>query len=141
MDMGLLMWAEMMMKNEQGKIVIWLAVILLLMAIDVVTGCIQAYVNHDLGSGKMSSGLLKKFALLLVLVAIVPFTVLLPEVVSVSVILGVYILETLNELISIVENLSKLGIATSMFDPIIKRLQISNKNEQEKNNEEKEDGQ
>ncbi|MGM0239494.1 phage holin family protein [Enterococcus sp. AZ103] len=139
MDMRMLIWAEMMMKNEYGKVIVWLGVILLLMSIDIITGCIQAYVNHDLKSGKMSTGLLKKFALLLVLVAIVPFTVLLPDVISVSVIVGVYILETLNEFVSIVENLSKLDISTSMFDPVIKRLQISNKNEQEKNNEKKED--
>lgn len=125
MDMKMLLWAEEMMKNEYGKVLIWLGVVLILMAIDVLTGFIQAYINHDLKSGKMSTGLLKKFALLMVLVAIVPLTIVLPDFVSVSVIISVYALETLNEVVSIVENLSKLGIATSIFEPIIKRLQAS----------------
>ena len=55
----------------------------------------------------------------------VPLTIVLPDFVSVSVIISVYALETLNEVVSIVENLSKLGIATSIFEPIIKRLQAS----------------
>ena len=127
MDMKMLLWAEEMMKNEYGKVLIWLGFILILMAVDVLTGFIQAYINHDLKSGKMSTGLLKKFALLMVLVAIVPLTIVLPDLVSVSVIIGVYALETLNEVVSIVENLSKLGIATSIFEPIIKRLQATQK--------------
>lgn len=121
--MKMILWAEEMMNNEYGKVLIWLAFILILMAVDVLTGFIQAYINHDLKSGKMSTGLLKKFALLLVLVAIVPLTIVLPDLVSVSVIIGVYALETLNEVVSVVENLSKLGVSTSIFDPIIKRLQ------------------
>lgn len=130
MDMKMLLWAEEMMKNEYGKVLIWLGVVLILMAIDVLTGFIQAYINHDLKSGKMSTGLLKKFALLMVLVAIVPLTIVLPDFVSVSVIISVYALETLNEVVSIVENLSKLGIATSIFEPIIKRLQVTQKPEE-----------
>lgn len=129
--MKMLLWAQEMMNTEYGKVVIWLALILILMAIDVTTGFIQAYVNRDLKSGKMSTGLLKKFALLMVLVAIVPLTIVLPELISVSVIIGVYVLETLNEMVSIVENLSKLGIATDMFAPIIKRLNANKNNNQE----------
>ncbi|MCU7356687.1 phage holin family protein [Enterococcus dispar] len=126
MDMKMILWAEEMMKNDYGKVLIWLAVILMLMAVDMITGFIQAYVNHDLKSGKMGTGLLKKFALLAVLVSVVPLTIVLPEMISVSVIIGVYVLETLNELVSVVENLNKMGIAASMFDPIIKRLQAPN---------------
>lgn len=129
--MKMLLWAQEMMNTEYGKVVIWLALILILMAIDVTTGFIQAYVNRCLKSGKMSTGLLKKFALLMVLVAIVPLTIVLPEMISVSVIIGVYVLETLNEMVSIVENLSKLGIATDMFAPIIKRLNANKNNNQE----------
>lgn len=121
----MILWAQTMMENEHGKLLIWLAFVLVLMAIDVVTGFIQAYINRDLKSKKMSNGLLKKFALLLVLVAIVPLTIVLPSLFSTSVIITVYALETLNEMMSIVENLNKLGIATNMFDPIIKRLQAN----------------
>lgn len=130
MDMKMILWAEQMMKDDYGKVLIWLAVILMLMAVDMITGFIQAYVNHDLKSGKMGTGLLKKFALLAVLVAVVPLTIVLPEVISVSVIIGVYVLETLNELVSVVENLNKMGVAGNMFDPIIKRLQSVEANKQ-----------
>jgi toxin secretion/phage lysis holin len=131
MDMKMLLWAQEMMKDEYGKIVIWLVFILILMAIDVLTGFIQAYDNHDLKSGKMSTGILKKFALLLVLVAIVPLTVVLPGIVSVTVIISVYTLEMINELLSILENLSKLGIGTNIFDPIMKRLKSNNETHEE----------
>lgn len=131
MDMKMILWAQTMMENEHGKLLIWLAFVLVLMAIDVVTGFIQAYINRDLKSKKMSNGLLKKFALLLVLVAIVPLTIVLPSLFSTSVIITVYALETLNEMMSIVENLNKLGIATNMFDPIIKRLQANGQEEKE----------
>lgn len=127
MDMKMVLWAQEMMSDDFGKIVIWLGLILFLMGVDVITGFIQAYTNSDLKSGKMSNGLLKKFALLLVLIAIVPLTIVLPDLISVSVIIGVYALETLNEMVSIIENLSKLGIATNIFDPIMKRLQTNSK--------------
>lgn len=133
MDMKMLLWAQAMMKDEYGQIVIWLGFILFLMASDIVTGFIGAYAKHDVKSGKMSTGLLKKFALLLVLVAIVPLTIVLPSLFSVGVIIGVYTLETLNELVSIVENLGRLGIATSMFEPILKRLETSKGNNEEDN--------
>lgn len=127
----MIIWAETMMQNEYGRVLIWLGFILFLMAVDVITGFIQAYVNRKLKSGKMSTGLLKKFALLIVLVAIVPLTILLPDIISVSVIIGVYLLETLNEMVSIIENLNKLGVATDIFEPIIKRLNNKNMNEKD----------
>ena len=60
------------------------------------------------------------------MVAIVPLTVVLPGIVSVTVVIGVYTLEMVNELISILENLNKLGVGTNVFDPIMKRLKVNN---------------
>lgn len=131
MDMKMLIWAEEMMKSDYGKIIIWLSVILILMAVDMATGFIQAYINRDLMSGKMSTGLLKKFALLLVLVAIIPLTIVLPDYISISAIIGVYTLETINEAVSIVENLNKLGVATAVLDPVMKRLKAYNSEKNE----------
>lgn len=127
--MKMILWAKEMMQDDYGKVLMWLGLVLMLMAIDVITGFVQAYINHDLKSGKMSTGLLKKFALLMVLVAIVPLTIVLPDIISVSVIIGVYVLETLNEMVSILENLNKLGLATNIFDPIMKRLNSTNKDD------------
>lgn len=133
--MELLLWAQKMMEDEYGKIMIWLVFILILMAIDVFTGFIQAYTNHELKSGKMSTGLLKKFALMLVLVAIVPLTVVLPGVVSVTVIISVYTLEMVNEFLSIIENLNKIGIGTNIFEPILKRLKGNTESSDDKPDE------
>ncbi|MGM0284900.1 MULTISPECIES: phage holin family protein [unclassified Enterococcus] len=135
MNMEMLQWAQEMMQKEYGKIVIWLVFILVLMAVDTITGFIQAYANHDLKSGKMSTGILRKFALLLVLVAIVPLTVVLPNIVSVTVIVSVYTLEMINEFVSIFENLNKLGVVTNIFDPIMKRLKVNNETSTEEKND------
>lgn len=126
--MKLIFLTEEIMKDEYGKLLVWLGFILILMFIDTVTGWVQAYVNHDLKSGKMSTGILKKFALFLVLMGIVPTTVLLPEIISSSVIVCVYGLEIINEFTSIIENLNKLGIATKIFEPFMKRLSSTNQN-------------
>lgn len=136
MDMKMILWAQQMMQDDYGKIVIWLGFILILMALDLITGIMQAYANKDLKSGKMSTGLIKKFALLLVLIGIVPLTIILPEIVSVAVIISVYFLEMVNELLSIVENLNKMGIAKELFNPIMKRLEGNqpDKSKEDKNN-------
>lgn len=125
--MNILVWINDMMSDEYGKLIVWLGFICVLMIVDVVLGFSRAFVSDELQSSKISDGLIKKFVLLLVLIIIVPLTFLLPEYISISMIIGVYILETINELVSILENLNKLGIATSMFGPIMKRLNDSNK--------------
>lgn len=115
-------WVKEMMADEYGQLLVWLIFILLMMAVDIVTGFIQAWINHNLKSRKMSEGILKKTGLLLVLMAVVPFTFVLPQLISTSVILVVYGLETGNELISISENLKKMGIDVKILNPIIRRL-------------------
>jgi len=127
------------MLDDYGRILGWLCFIMVLMLIDMITGFIQAYINHDLKSGKMSNGILKKFALLLVLITIVPLTVLLPDLISTGLIVTVYGLEVMNELVSILENAKKLGIATSVFDPVMKRLNASNSQNDKKEQDNKEE--
>lgn len=115
-------WIKEMMADEYGQLLVWLIFILLMMAVDITTGFMQAWINHNLKSRKMSEGILKKTGLLLVLVAVVPFTFVLPQLISTSVILVVYGLETGNELISISENLKKMGVDVKILNPIIRRL-------------------
>lgn len=137
--MYFLLWFQNLMLDDYGRILGWLCFIMVLMLIDMITGFIQAYINHDLKSGKMSNGILKKFALLLVLITIVPLTVLLPDLISTGLIVTVYGLEVMNELVSILENAKKLGIATSVFDPIMKRLNASNPQDDKKEQDNKEE--
>ena len=110
------------MQDEFGKVVVWLGFILILMFIDIATGFIQAYVNRNLKSRAMSVGLLKKAGLFLVLLGIVPLALLMPEIIGTSVIIGVYVIEIVNELLSIIENLQKMGVNIKIFDPIMQRL-------------------
>lgn len=138
MDMHVLLWFQNLMLSEYGRLVGWLGFIVCLMFVDMVTGFIQAFINHDLKSGKMSNGILKKFALLIVLITIVPLTILLPDTVSTTLIVGIYAFEVMNELVSIMENLKRLGIATDMFNPIMKRLDANTPKEQKEEDEKEE---
>ena len=115
-------YIQSLMQDEFGKVVVWLGFILILMFIDIATGFIQAYVNRNLKSRAMSVGLLKKAGLFLVLLVIIPLAVLMPDIIGVSVIIGVYVIEIVNELLSIIENLQKMGVNIKIFDPIMQRL-------------------
>lgn len=130
--MEMIEFVEYMMANEFGEIGLWLLFILLIMMIDIVTGFLQAIVNKSIKSGKMSTGLLKKSAILMVLIAIVPFTILLPDTISNTVIIGVYLLETINEFVSILENLDKMGVKINFLDPLMKLLAINESEENKK---------
>lgn len=131
--MEMIGYSKLMMENEYGKMLFWLIFILAIMLVDILTGFIQACVNKNIKSGKMSTGLLKKSAILMVLIIIIPFTILLPDIVSTTIIITVYTLETINEFYSIMENLVNMGVEIKPFKPFIKLLDIyKNDNEEEK---------
>lgn len=127
MGMNMIIWGEAMMQEEYGRVIMWLVFIVCLMVIEIITKVIQEYNNQNLHLAIVRTELLKKFALVMVLIALIPLPILLADVFSVNAIISVYLLETINELLSILKNLNKLGITTDIFDPIIKRL--TNKNE------------
>ena len=120
--MQIIYWMKQLMTDDYGQILIWLIFILLLMGVDVITGLIQAKINRNINSKKIGDGILKKVQILLVLIVIVPLTIVLPNVVSTTVIIGIYLLETYNELVSINENLKHAGIDTNLLGPITKLL-------------------
>lgn len=124
--------AQYMLETEYGKLMLWLAFNLLLMGVDLITGFIQATINKNIISGKMSMGLLKKFALIFVMVSIIPLTILLPDVISVSIVITIYVVETINELISINENLSKMGLDFTGIKYILSFLEAYNKKGEKK---------
>lgn len=115
-------YIQNLMQDEFGKVIVWLGFILILMFIDILTGFIQAYVNRNLKSRAMSVGLLKKAGLFLVLLGIILLAVLMPDIIGTSVIIGVYVIEIVNELLSVMENLHKMGINIKIFNPIMQRL-------------------
>lgn len=112
--------------TDYGKIVVWLVIILILMLIDVITGFWQAIVNGNFVSHAISDGLIKKATILLILLAIVPFTVVLPDTVTIAVIIAVYLIASINELTSILENAKKMGINIGFLDPIFNVLKVKN---------------
>lgn len=120
--MQIIYWMKQLMADDYGQILVWLIFILLLMDVDVITGLIQAKINRNINSKKIGDGILKKVQILLVLIVIVPLTIVLPNVVSTTVIIGIYLLETYNELVSINENLKHAGIDTNLLGPITKLL-------------------
>nr|WP_248628420.1 phage holin family protein [Enterococcus cecorum] len=120
--MQIIYWMKQLMADDYGQILVWLIMILLLMGVDVITGLIQAKINRNINSKKIGDGILKKVQILLVLIVIVPLTIVLPNVVSTTVIIGIYLLETYNELVSINENLKHAGIDTNLLGPITKLL-------------------
>ena len=120
--MQMMYWIKQLMADDYGQILVWLIIILLLMGVDVITGLIQAKINRNINSKKIGDGILKKVQILLVLIVIVPLTIVLPNVVSTTVIIGIYLLETYNELVSINENLKHAGVDTNLLGPITKLL-------------------
>ncbi|CAI3324242.1 phage holin family protein [Enterococcus cecorum] len=120
--MQIIYWMKQLMADDYGQILVWLIFILLLMGVDVITGLIQAKINRNINSKKIGDGILKKVQILLVLIVIVPLTIVLPNVVSTTVIIGIYLLETYNELVSINKNLKHAGIDTNLLGPITKLL-------------------
>ena len=120
--MQMMYWIKQLMADDYGQILVWLIFILILMGVDVITGLIQAKINRNINSKKIGDGILKKLQILLVLIVIVPLTIVLPNVVSTTVIIGIYLLETYNELVSINENLKHAGIDTNLLGPITKLL-------------------
>ena len=127
--MQIIYWMKQLMADDYGQILVWLIFILLLMGVDVITGLIQAKINRNINSKKIGDGILKKVQILLVLIVIVPLTIVLPNVVSTTVIIGIYLLETYNELVSINENLKHAGIDTNLLGPITKLLNKDDKHE------------
>ena len=120
--MQMMYWIKQLMADDYGQILVWLIFILILMGVDIITGLIQAKINRNINSKKIGDGILKKVQILLVLIVIVPLTIVLPNVVSTTVIIGIYLLETYNELVSINENLKHAGVNTNLLGPITKLL-------------------
>lgn len=117
----------MQINVDEYKIVgVWLAIILLMMIVDMVTGFAQAYINRKIKSHKMSDGLVKKGCIILVLMSVVPLAFVMPDIVTIPILISVYGLETLNEFTSIFENLNKMGVDTKWLNIIYNRLDEKN---------------
>lgn len=134
--MEMMFFVEKMLESDFGILGLWLIVIVCQMAVDIITGFMQAVVNKDVKSGKISSGLIKKGAILLLLVVIIPFTILMPNNVSYGVVIFVYTLESINEIVSICENLHNMGVDIGFMKPLLEILNVYKNKEEVKESEE-----
>lgn len=114
-------------------IIAWLLIVLVMMVVDMATGFAQAFINHSLKSHKMSNGIIKKACIVLVLVSLVPLTFVLPDTVTIPLLITLFLSETVNEFVSISENLRKMGVDTKYLQRVYKRLQDVNESEEKQN--------
>lgn len=105
---------------------VWLSIILLAMLVDMVTGFAQAYLNRKITSHKMSDGLVKKGCVMLVLISVLPLSIVMPDIITLPILITVYGVETLNEFTSIMENLQKMGVDAKWLSIIYNRLDDKN---------------
>lgn len=106
------------------KLLVPLAIMLIAMAIDYITGLIKAYVLKELSSKKGMAGIFKKFAYILVVVVgiiadylcklfIAEFDIDFTFTIPIALLLAIWL--TINELISILENLNSINIPMPKF--------------------------
>lgn len=95
-----------------------LIVPLVLAGLDFLTGFLKAWKNKDIQSSKLRDGLTKKFGEMIIIIVslFLQYSVGLPK--EISVFIAIYISAT--ELISIAENLEKMGVRVPKW--ILKRL-------------------
>lgn len=107
---------------------------LIFMIGDIITGVIQAVINHELDSQKMREGLLRKIMLVLVVILgfIIQYAFNIP---AISKIVCIYII--LMEIISICENLKKAGIDLGKLGEFLKKKDTTAVNLILKDNENK----
>lgn len=105
---------EAFFNNLQFSNIIWQIITPLIFSVaDIITGYIQAVINHDVQSVKMREGLLHK--MLLVVILVLAFIMQFAFGLSfISVVVCLYI--CLMETTSILENLKKAGIELKITD-------------------------
>lgn len=114
-----------MAESPEGKVIYILSIICLLMIIDFVTGTIAAWRNTDIkfSSQEGINGILRKLVSMIVLVACIPVSALVPVEMGVAALFVLYVGYMLMEFKSILENLSKLGIITSPLDNFVHKIE------------------
>lgn len=129
MEMKVLEWLSsvrevfsIIIANEMGYTIFAFAGVILLMCIDILTGFSQAKINKQLASHKMSSGLLKKFNILTIILVLMFICLLLPKDVGYITLGFIFIYEYVNELVSVGENLLKMNIKSNFMQPILNIL-------------------
>lgn len=115
---------EELIATQDGLILFILMLIAVAMVIDVITGMWSARFNKDLtpSSNIGINGILRKIASIMLMVFFIPVSVLIPGDTGVALIYTLYIGYLSMEILSIVENMEKMGIKTAGFIKVVDAL-------------------
>lgn len=110
--------------TNNNKIIFILSLIAIAMIIDFLTGTISAKINTNIifESQKGINGILRKISSMLVMVFFIPVSVLLPDEIGITLVYVLYLGYLVMEIKSILENLKKMGIDTSLFKDFIDKI-------------------
>ena len=121
---GMIGAIQQLAMDEYGVMLVLFILALLFQVADVILGTAQAKINNDVKSGKIGDGILKKTSILLMMILIFFVGICLPSIVGTPLIFLVFVWELWNELVSITENLHKMGVDVSFLQPILKSLKV-----------------
>ena len=115
--------------TQDTKILFVLGLIAAAMIIDFLTGTVAAKINKDIifESQKGINGILRKICSMIVMIFFMPVSILLPEGIGVGLVYVLYLGYLVMEIKSILENLKKMGIDTSLFNNFISEVEKNKK--------------
>lgn len=118
-----------LLQTEDTKILFILALIAISMILDFATGTIAAKINSNIKfeSQKGINGILRKICSMIVMIFFIPLSVLVPEGIGTTLVYVLYLGYLVMEVTSVLENLKKMGIDTSLFTNFLKNIEKSKK--------------
>lgn len=118
-----------LLQTEDTKILFILALIAISMILDFATGTIAAKINNSIKfeSQKGINGILRKICSMIVMIFFIPLSVLVPEGIGTTLVYVLYLGYLVMEVTSVLENLKKMGIDTSLFTNFLKNIEKSKK--------------
>ena len=120
-----------LLQTEDTKILFILALIAISMILDFATGTIAAKINNNIKfeSQKGINGILRKICSMIVMIFFIPLSVLVPEGIGITLVYVLYLGYLVMEVTSVLENLKKMGIDTSLFTNFLKNIEKSKNKE------------
>ncbi|MBF1275591.1 MAG: phage holin family protein [Parvimonas micra] len=114
-----------LLQTEDTKILFILALIAISMILDFATGTIAAKINNNIKfeSQKGINGILRKICSMIVMIFFIPLSVLVPEGIGTTLVYVLYLGYLVMEVTSVLENLKKMGIDTSLFTNFLKNIE------------------
>lgn len=115
-----------LLQTEDTKILFILALIAISMILDFATGTIAAKINNNnikFESQKGINGILRKICSMIVMIFFIPLSVLVPEGIGTTLVYVLYLGYLVMEVTSVLENLKKMGIDTSLFTNFLKNIE------------------